>query len=538
MKLRHVDTIVVGDGPPSSDLNFTIAYNAALQSRARRLLDIVMIHESRGRPRKFLPSQFFALAYLTVLAHRPLHYTQIYETYCGLTPDQRETLGLRDDLHYDQVRYFGERVKQLVVAGRVEMVDLMNGIFDAQIPARTTMSVSVDSTDYETYGRIRAFWSADRDPAPTSHDQAQSDVVELKSRRTGWPLLGDDGRPQRTKDPDARDGHRSAHNNRASGPFVGYDLTLGVNTRPYGSKTTVPNYIVSANLTPAGSHHAKAAQPMIDLLQARGHTITDVPADRAYNYAKPELWTQRLRDNGIEPVFDLTKKQRTPKPGPIHGTVVIDGTLFTQALPENLRHLPAHSRDMTVEKHQELAERYDERYANYGYKPMTTRNRRTRFRGPVRADRATSPIRCPNTPYSMRGSQDRPTTTCASRCGCSGTVTLPDSYLPNIRQRNPYGTTKWFKDYYRRNAVESANSQLRDAQPLERGYTRVFGRIKNAFLLGFTIFAHNQRCIVNHFHLRRQNVPPQFPLTHRPLTPDTQAPAPRHTTTRPRAPSG
>ncbi len=119
----------------------------------------------------------------------------------------------------------------------------------------------------------------------------------------------------------------------------------------------------------------------------------------------------------------------------------------------------------------------------------------------------------------MRGSLDRPTTNCDDPCGCRGTVIIPHSHLSNIRQRQPYGTTKWYADYHRRNAVESANSQLRNDQALERGYTRVFGRLKNAFLLGFTIFAHNQACILNHFHLRGQDVPDTFRLTHRPLAP-------------------
>ena len=124
-------------------------------------------------------------------------------------------------------------------------------------------------------------------------------------------------------------------------------------------------------------------------------------------------------------------------------------------------------------------------------------------------------------------------TTCNGPCRCSGTVTLP-----NIRQRHPYGTTRWCQDYFRRNAVESANSQLRGDQHFERGYTRVFVRIKNAFLLGFTIFAHNQTCITNHFRLRGQNVPAEYPIVHRQLAADPEAPKNIRAGRRKKKPSG
>ncbi|WP_347957095.1 hypothetical protein [Gordonia aichiensis] len=89
----------------------------------------------------------------------------------------------------------------------------------------------------------------------------------------------------------------------------------------------------------------------------------------------------------------------------------------------------------------------------------------------------------------------------------------------------PYGTTEWLSDYYRRNAVETTNSQLHNDQPLERGYTRVFGHVKTAFLLGFTIFAHNQSCIVNHFHKAGQDVPQAYAITHQPLDRPCEAPS-------------
>jgi hypothetical protein len=111
----------------------------------------------------------------------------------------------------------------------------MNDIFIHTVPQLDEMSLAVDSTDYETHARIRAIWRR-ADPAPDSHDHEQAPtILSAPPRlRSGFPILESDQRLRRTADPDARDGHRSARDNRPAGPFVGYDLTLAVNTRTLG----------------------------------------------------------------------------------------------------------------------------------------------------------------------------------------------------------------------------------------------------------------------------------------------------------------
>lgn len=249
----------------------------------------------------------------------------------------------------------------------------------------------------------------------------------------------------------------------------------------------------------------------MDTLIERGFTICDIVSDRAYNMAKADTWTLALAERAIDAVFDLAKRQRGTHPGKKTGTILIDGTLFADSLPKHLRHLPSHHEVTGSAETLDLTNLYDKRMA-FAYKPMQRNDGRTRYRGPIRADRVNSRIRCANYPYSLRAPQDRPTTTCTAGepCGCGGTVTLEDNHFPNIRQRNAYGTTAWHKDYHRRNLVETANSQIRLPGALRRGYTRVFGRIKNALLIGFTIFAHNHHCIVNFYRARSLPIPNQF----------------------------
>lgn len=502
-----------GDGPGCSAKTFRVAFDGALRAPARHLLHTVMMEDNNGRPREFTPFQFFTLAHINALEKRPMLFTKIHETFLGLTADQLRQLGLTT-LSYDQTTGFAARVKDLVEADEVDVVELMNGVFQHTMPQLPAMSLAVDSTDYESFARIRAFWNHTSDQAPTTHDaDSEPDADPNASRKKGiWPVLRPDNRLQRTADPDARDGHRSAHNNKPAGAFVGYDLTLAVNTRPWRGEDELPGFIAAANLTPAGSHHARAAIGLIESLHATGQNITDVTADRAYNNAKTEFWTSPLRKLGIAPVFDLTEKQRRQRPGPEPGTIIIDGTLFTDALPKHLRELPAFTVGMTSDARTALMSLYDERKP-YAFRSMGKKiDGKQRFRGPVRTD-APSKICCPNNQVSMQERLTRPVTECNDeKCGCSLSVTLHDDYRPNIRQRNIYGTTDWNKDYHRRNAVEAANSALRTEFRLDRGYTRVFGLVKNAFLLGFTLFAYNYECITDHFRTRRLAVPPEYPI--------------------------
>ena len=51
-------------------------------------------------------------------------FTNIYDTFLGLTSDQRRQLGLKS-LSYSQTTDFAARVKVLVDADRVDVVELM-----------------------------------------------------------------------------------------------------------------------------------------------------------------------------------------------------------------------------------------------------------------------------------------------------------------------------------------------------------------------------------------------------------------------------
>lgn len=86
-------------------------------------------------------------------------------------------------------------------------------------------------------------------------------------------------------------------------------------------------------------------------------------ADRGYTYLQADKWALPIHRMGIEQVFDLHVTQRGTHPGPITGTLFLDGGLFTSVLPQRHHDLPAFSLGMTAAENAALCDRYDERAA-------------------------------------------------------------------------------------------------------------------------------------------------------------------------------
>ncbi len=98
----------------------------------------------------------------------------------------------------------------------------------------------------------------------------------------------------------------------------------------------------------------------------------------------------------------------------------------------------------------------------------------------------------------MRMSHTRPTTACSagSQCACSKTVTIGFDQSPRERQSQPWGTSDWAAAYHRRSAIESTNAEAKTHRlDIGRGFTRVFGVVRNALLVAFAFAGINVRMI-------------------------------------------
>lgn len=377
----------------------------------------------------------------------------------------------------------------------ISLDDFMTRISTGVIPARIarTSTQSLDSTDYETHYRRRSWKHHIKPDVPTTalpEDDFEPTHAQAVNE-PGWPQTGHDGRLQHSVDPDARDGYRAGKNKSRKGIFVGWDLHLAVDTPDLGSPGCPP-LIRAASLRPGGSDKATAGLAVVSQLGKQA-SVQTLLADRGYTYLQADKWALPVHRLGIEQVFDLHVTQRGTHPGPIPGTLFLDGGLFTSALPQRHHDLPAFSLGMTSAENAALCHRYDER-APYAFttlgKPDRARGTQ-RYRGPALTGR----VRCPNTPKSMRlDPATRPTTSCTEGepCACGTTVTLGPDDRFGTRQRLLYGTTAWKASYGRRSAVESANANLKVHHAhLRRGSTRVMGTNRTGILLAFIIAAVN-----------------------------------------------
>lgn len=244
-------------------------------------------------------------------------------------------------------------------------------------------------------------------------------------------------------------------------------------------------------LDPAGGHKGDAGIRLIDTVQTAGHASTEVQADRGYNYTKPSRWALPLKARNIRASHDLHTRQRGTHPGPRPGTLWIDGTLFSDQLPQHLRGLPGFAIGMTRDERANLQRLYDKR-AQWAFTPHSkpSSDGYQKWKGPARAGK----LRCANHGPSVRLSWDKPETTCAPGvpCACAAVITVSPAEHAWERQDHIYGTTAWAASYHRRNHVESINAELNTHRAdAERGHTRVFGTAKNVTLLAATAVGVN-----------------------------------------------
>ena len=77
-------------------------------------------------------------------------------------------------------------------------------------------------------------------------------------------------------------------------------------------------------------------------------------------------------------------------------------------------------------------------------------------------------------------------------CCTQATLTVPDEVTVRLRQKHPYGTSRWKPAYNQRPHVESAKALIKTHfASVARGYSRVFGLAAQALLLAFTLAASN-----------------------------------------------
>ena len=339
---------------------------------------------------------------------------------------------------------------------------LATAIIQAGLPpayARPT-AVAIDGTDVESHTRphkkrvdadARAFWSVDHD---------------------------------------ARWGHRTATGRRPTEIFLGYEAHVATYVPPVGGHS-LPQLVAGLALRPGIRDRAGAALAVLDALPGTNESLLD----RGYTTARGDKLARLLRDRGIRFTMDLHKTQRGVRPGPIPGTIWLDGHLYTACIPERLRELEPPTLVMNESEKAHLRDVFDAREP-YRFVPHGRHNKRRgtqRFRGPA-VDGHPFRVRCPNTPASMRMPHTIPTTTCVKDepCGCGKTVTVEDTDHERDRQPLPWQGNPWATSYNRRTLIEGVFGSTRyQSLNINRGFIRMTGLTATAALLAFAFIGHN-----------------------------------------------
>ncbi|HEX4540231.1 MAG TPA: hypothetical protein VH112_08290, partial [Acidimicrobiales bacterium] len=249
----------------------------------------------------------------------------------------------------------------------------------------------------------------------------------------------------------------------------------------------VAGVITTFSLVPAGSQRAASVVPNLLRAKDAGPRLEDVVWDPGYSLCRPETGYWPLARAGVHTTFQPVTHQRGQRPSP-QGTVLIDGTLFSDLLPEDLRDLPMPARG-AIEAEKASNEEAFNRRARWRYVRHAgpDQDGSTRWRCPFCAGL----LRSRSFPRTMRRSRSAPLAQTESTSCCGGILTVQPAELP-LWQRLLPGTTAWRISMGRRQVAESVNAALKGAfVSLSRGFFRVMGETKATVLLGFTLAGFN-----------------------------------------------
>ena len=289
--------------------------------------------------------------------------------------------------------------------------------------------------------------------------------------------FGPDDRLIRSRDPDARPGHKSAKGKSVAGFFLGYDLHLAVAVkgfRYHGDRAEatfgpeVLPFIVGISLKAAATNPAIAGLEAVAMARSVAPLIREVLADRAYTN-KAIAFNRALHEMGIDVVMDYNKPEvQRDKLAVIAGKHQVRfhcGTCLHPSTPASMRTPPA---NLTGEA---LADWYTMRNRFYRYSvTQSYPDGRKRMKCPVHDQR----IKTAATANTNHRDVPLMATPKGSNICCSGHVTMTLESLDK-HQDTPYGTHAWLMSYARRN---QARERQQRTQTHKRARRRIVRQVR------------------------------------------------------------
>ncbi len=347
-------------------------------------------------------------------------------------------------------------------------------------------------------------------------------------------------------DLDARWGYKTATFGDPADKFFGYSLTALAPVRALDQpESRMPAVAARLALRPAANDNIEPALTGIQSLQAHGHQVKELIADRGYTYKKAQKWQTPLRELGIAPVLDLHPHDRGAHYDKETGAVWIDGWPYCAETPERLKKIPRppsfsagkprpttntpathpshtttatntralasaakqernHARNTEVAQalekfHQLIAERGQYALRRVAGPDATGKER---FEDPAHAGQLT----CANCPISVHfvdvpvidSAPDKNDPASPLICR-QRTITAPGHIQAKLRQEHRWGTPDWINSYSRRNVVEGLFGTLKspDGTQIRRGWSKLTGLVKHTILLTCVTAAMNMHAVAD-----------------------------------------
>lgn len=287
-----------------------------------------------------------------------------------------------------------------------------------------------------------------------------------------FPQLGPDGRLAHTKDAGARNAFRGAGASRRSGITNGRDQHSFVASGKLPDGSPFPPFTRAYNAVPGGYDKGDSCLGVLRIAEASGVTPSVFTADRIYTALPPEVFERVAVDEGWTLIRDLKEVQRKLRQW-VAGVNYHDGWWFTTGMPAGLNNLPRPGIGASRAVRQECQDRFDQRRPFMFRRSARLADGGFRLRGPALPDRVDRDpvtgqvtavhgvrVRCINSPHHHLLPRTLPQTSCQAGkpCGCSKTLTVHASEIPNSCEPLLWGSTIWATEYARRNMSEAAFS--------------------------------------------------------------------------------
>lgn len=285
---------------------------------------------------------------------------------------------------------------------------------------------------------------------------------------------------ERASDPDAS-ARTILRANGVEEHYFGYGIQTAV--RRDGSR----DYTDRLRVIPAGQNDRPQHVENVRSMVAAGNGIRHAVIDRGIASADVHA---SMREVGVDPVFDL-KAEMCRHEGDYRGLLIIDGSLYSPAIPERLWHLPTPAPNAPDDKAAWIAA-MDER-ERYLWKPKQRL-------GPGKVQLARPRhvgCRHPRLHHTMRF-HDPSLRACpghhASDEACGLTTVVWEAHrAPSTWQLHARGSAKWRALYAERSAVERSYSLLQnpDIVDLRNKNIRMRGKAKWSIMCALAFVATN-----------------------------------------------